>query len=94
MTMREKILAEARRQALKLGYANIRRDDIASALGVAAGGLSYHFGDMDKLRTAVVRAAIEAEDLPIIAQAITNRHHSTRAIPDALKRRALIAAAQ
>jgi AcrR family transcriptional regulator len=93
MATKDDILAEARRQALKLGYANIRRDEIARALDIAAGGVSYHWRDMGKLRAAVIRAAIDAEDLPIIAQAITARHVAARNIPDALKRRALVAAA-
>lgn len=94
MTMREKILAEAVRQALRLGYTNIRRDGIADALQIAAGGVSYHWGHMDKLRAAVVRTAIENRQHTIIAQAVMARHPLALKLPDAQRRHALMHAAR
>lgn len=92
--LKVKILAEAVKQAARLGFMNIRRDDIAMAMGVAAGGVTYHWKHMDKLKTAVVRHAIDNQALPIIAQAITAGHHLAAKIPDDLRRRALLAAAR
>jgi AcrR family transcriptional regulator len=91
--MQQTILAEARKHAARLGYTNIRRDDIARTLGIAAGGVTYHWGHMDKLKNAVVRAAITDSEFPIIAQAITAGHPYAAKIPDDLRRKALLAAA-
>lgn len=55
---RAQILAEALRQAARVGYQNIKRQDIATALGVSPALVSLHFSTMPQLKRDVMRAAL------------------------------------
>jgi len=69
--MRETILTAAMLLAEKdRGFSKLTRDGVAKRAGVAAGLVTYYFKSMPKLRSAVVRKAIEEQNLPILGQAI------------------------
>lgn len=56
--------------AEKKGYRNISREEIAITAEVTPSIVSFHFHSMDKLRMAVMRHALENENLKIIAQGL------------------------
>lgn len=70
------------------GYANITRDQIAEFAGVASGTVTYHFGDMNALRAAVMRFAVDKEVLKIVADGLADGNLIARKASDQLKRRA------
>jgi AcrR family transcriptional regulator len=71
------------------GFARLTRDGIAKRAGVAAGLVTYYFGDMKALRTAIVRKAVADENLAILGEAIALGHAVARAAPDSLRSRAV-----
>lgn len=88
-TSKPEILAAAVKLAKVHGLRNFSRSEVAEEAGVASATISYHFGEMDKLRREVVQHAIEREVLPILADARTDRGSSelfTR-MPTALKQK-------
>lgn len=67
----------------------ITREGIARAAGVSDALVTYHLGTMADLRRAVMREAVRAECLPVIAQGITARdRHALKAAPE-LRQKAL-----
>jgi AcrR family transcriptional regulator len=88
--MKDKILATAVKIAETEGFRNVTRDAVANRMEVAAGSVSYHFKTMKNLQREVVKAAIESENLAIIAQALLEKHPLTAILADELKRRALM----
>lgn len=87
--MKDKILMTAMIIAVEKGFRNVTRDAVAAKMEIAAGSVSYHYGTMRKLHAAVVKAAIELENLTIIAQALMEKHPLTAVLADDLKRKAL-----
>ena len=59
--------------AERKGYRNITRDEIALEAGVHPSNVSYHLGTMIELRRHVMREAVRAECLSIIAQGLVVR---------------------
>jgi AcrR family transcriptional regulator len=84
--MKDKIMAAALKVAAKKGLNDITRLDIATAAGVAVGSVSYHFGDMRKIRAAIVREALENRDLVVIGRALGANHPlAVKAAPELKK---------
>lgn len=83
------ILTVALRLAERDGYRNMTRDNIALAAGVSMGLINHHFGTMTKLKRTIMRAAIEKEILPIIAEGVVLKDKTALKVPDELKKRAL-----
>jgi len=75
--------------ATEHGYTKVSRDAIATAANCSVGLVSLHFGTMLLLKRAIVSAAIDRENLTIIAQAIVERHPKINNASDDLKRRAM-----
>lgn len=71
---RELIIDAALALAAKVGYQNITQQAVAIAAGVAKGTVTYHFVAMIKLQDAVMKRAVETNDLRIIAQGLTGRN--------------------
>jgi len=73
---RDQIMTHAIRLARRIGYMNVRRDDLASKAGVANGLVSVHWSTMAQLRTAIIREAVKIGDPVIVGQglALKNRH--------------------
>ena len=86
---REKILTAAFDLASNIGIDVMTRDQVAIHAGVALGNVSNHFKNMDNLRHAVMRKAIQAEQLCIIATGLAQGDEIARSAPEELKRRAL-----
>lgn len=86
--IKDRLLAAGLELATEEGsLAAVTRYSVAQKCEVSPGCVSYHWKDMDKLRTAVVREAVRTENLAVIGQALGIGHHATRDLPDALRRR-------
>lgn len=71
--------------ALRVGYMNVTRKMLAERCETANSTVSYHFGSMEKLQTAIIKRAIEKRLLVVVAQGLTARDwHALRA-PQELK---------
>lgn len=79
--IKDKILLKAIQLAGRSGFRNVTRQDIATALGIAAGSVSYHFKDMRKLRTAVMQHAVDTRNLSVLAQGLADKHPRALAAP-------------
>jgi AcrR family transcriptional regulator len=86
----EAAIAEAREQ----GYQFITRDAVAARAGVSVGGVNNAFGTMVDLKRAVLRAAIEREILPIVAEGIAMGSPVVADLAPELRERALLSLAR
>ena len=86
---KEAIVSVALRLAAATHYLQVQRKQIADELGVTPPALTYHFGTMEQLRRAVMRAAIEQGDLAVIAQGLVAQDKHAKKAPEALRRRAI-----
>lgn len=87
----DKVLAAASALARVTGFQHITRSEVAARAGVAAASVSHAFGSMIDLKQAVLRHAIETEDVTIVAQGLTDRpggHPLVKDISDSLRERA------
>lgn len=73
----------------KTTYNRVTRDQIAERAGIAPTLITYHFGTMDSLRRDIMREAVRAECLPVIAQGLVARDRHALKAPEALRTRAL-----
>lgn len=87
---KELILSVAMDLAKEKGFSNLFRTEIVERSGVAAGSVNYCFDTMDGLKDAVMKKAIDDQELTIIAQGLTARNEIARTAPDELKQQALI----
>lgn len=87
------LLDVALKLAARHGLANIRRDQIAEAAKVSQGIVTLRLGSVPAMRRSVMRAAVDREVLPVIAEGIVARDKvALKASPD-LQKRALAALA-
>jgi len=86
---KDAILEAATALALDDGLCAVRLIPVAQRAGVTNGLVSHYFGTVKQLHRAVVRHAIHAEILPIVAQALAAGDSDARKAPDELKQRAL-----
>lgn len=86
------ILAAAVKLAQRHGYNRITREAIAAEARVSAALVTYHLGTMPDLRRAVMREAVRAQCLPVIAQGLTARDRHALKAPPELQRKALASA--
>jgi DNA-binding transcriptional regulator YbjK len=85
---RAQILGIAVEQAKTVGYHKITRDSVAEGAGVSMGLVTRYFGTMQKLRRAVMRAAIARRIPEIVAQGLGTCDPLARKAPADLKARA------
>lgn len=85
----ERILSAALALAAAGNYRALRRVTIADAVGMPPSLVSYYLGDMDTLRDAVMRGAVERCVLAVVAQGLAVRDPIALAAPDELKTAAL-----
>lgn len=83
------VLEAAVALARQHGMQAVTRPRVAAESGLALGTVSNAFGGMDGLRDAVMRAAVDREILPVIAQGLAERHPAAAAADSDLKTRAL-----
>ena len=86
---REEVLTEALRLSGEVGYNKVTREMLAFAAGCSTGQVSNMFGTMAHLRRAIVSAAVNREDLKVLAQALAHNEAKANAASTDLKRRAL-----
>lgn len=89
-----KVLEAAIAEASEQGYQFITREAVALRAGVSVGGVNNAFGTMLDLKRAVLRAAIERENLPIVAEGIAMGSPVCAEIPPELRERALLSLAR
>lgn len=87
-TSKPRILTAAVSLAASRGLHDFSRLDVAVRSRLADATVSYHFGDMDKLRTAVMEHAVKNSVLAIIAQGLVHKHPAALKAPRALRERA------
>lgn len=83
------ILDAAVTAAKKHGFARLRLVHIAEQAECSNALVVSHYGTMQQMRRAVMRAAIKQEILPIIAEGIATRDPVACKAPDVLKEKAL-----
>lgn len=71
------------------GWARLTRDAVAKEAGCAEGLPSKYFGTMVSFRRAIMRAAIVAEELGVIAQGLATGDKCAQKADESLKRKAL-----
>lgn len=74
MSKKDTITDAALALAEKVGYQNVTQQALATAAGVAKGTVTYHFTSMSKLQDAVIKRAVEVENLRVVAQGLTGRN--------------------
>lgn len=83
------ILEAAVLLARETGYTNVTREQIAERVGVSGPAIQYHFGNMAQLRRDLMRRAVKAGDLAVIAQGLAAADPQARKADEGLQRRAL-----
>lgn len=86
---RDRILKIAAYLAGKQGYQELSRSQIARACELSDATISFHFGDMDGFRDALMRYAIENKQYSIVAQGLANKHIAALAASRPVKLRAI-----
>lgn len=86
---KDAIVSAALRLSAATHYLQVQRKQIADELGVTPPALTYHFGTMQQLRHAIMRAAIAKENLTVIAQGLVAQDEHALKAPEALRRRAI-----
>lgn len=71
------------------GWSKLTRDAVAKEAGCAEGLPSKYFGTMVAFRRAIMRAAIVAEELGVIAQGLAAGDKCAQKADESLKRKAL-----
>ena len=71
------------------GWSKLTRDAVAKEAGCAEGLPSKYFGTMVAFRRAIMRAAIVAEELGVIAQGLAAGDKCAQKAGESLKRKAL-----
>lgn len=71
------------------GWARLTRGAVANEAECAQGLISNYFGTMIAFRRAIMRAAISAENLSVIAQGLAAGDACAKKAPDELKQKAL-----
>lgn len=88
MNTKQAILISALTLARKTGLMQFTRLQLAEHAACSEANVSYHYGTMDKLRTAVVVFAVESEAVDVLAQARALRHQALHGrLTPALKER-------
>lgn len=87
--LKDKILDAAFALAVECGYRALRRDHVAERAGVAGGTVNLHYLTMDNLKAAIMRRAIDDEQLDILAAGMAESDPTAMKAPKALKVRAL-----
>lgn len=86
--MKDKILDAAMKIATRIGYKNVTRDGLAEHMGVASGTITFHIGNMRKLRREMIEKSIQDENVKIFTEALVDAHPLALAAPQHLKNRA------
>jgi len=88
---KEDLLAAALPLAEIHGYMHVTRSQIATAAGASGPILNHHFGTMKQFRRDLMRYAIKAGSLAVVAQGLSAGDPQARKAPEALRKQALAA---
>ena len=86
---KEHILEVAYTMARRDGFGTLTRDGVAAEAGVAMGSVNHYWGKMSALREAVMRRAVEEENLELIGQGMALGDSVAKSAPLELRTRAL-----
>jgi AcrR family transcriptional regulator len=89
---KRQLVTTATQLAERTGYQKVTRESLAKRARCSEALITFHFGSMDRLRTAMMRHAVENSILPVIAQGLAANDPHAKKAPEDLKRRALLAA--
>ena len=70
-------------------YIQVKREQIARAAGTSASTVNYVIGGPEEIREAILKKAVELENVTVVAQALALRHPLAVAAPTLLKARAV-----
>lgn len=76
--------------AREFGLSGVTRPRIAEQAGCSAPLISHYWGPLSALIDAVVKQAVEREDLPVLAWAVIECHPIAMAAPIELRERAAL----
>ena len=88
---KSEILEAALHIAKRDGLNGMTRDAVACHAKCATGGVSRYFNTMTQLKRAVVREAIQREELTIIAEGVALRDPNAMKAPADLRSKAMLA---
>ena len=83
------IVSEGLEFTIKHGYDNLTREAFCEHIGIAAGSINYHFGDMAGFRRAIMRKAIAKRIVEVVADGISAKCEVARKAPESLKKLAI-----
>ncbi len=83
--LKDQILDAAVKLAERRGLGGLTRTMIAKAARVAPGSVSYHLGDMDDARNAIMAHAVVKENVRVVAHGLITNHPQALAAPEALR---------
>lgn len=86
---RQAIISACLRLAVKTDYRQLKRAQIARAVGCSTNLITHHFRSMDKLRHAVMSEAIEQKNLCVISQGLIAKNRQALSIPEQLRKAAI-----
>jgi AcrR family transcriptional regulator len=81
------ILEAAMDAAREMDFRHLTREAVAERAGVTPPLVNYYMGNLEQIREAVVREAIDREDLEILAQVMLAKHKAARRLTGALRTR-------
>lgn len=87
---KENILQVAMVVAVRRGYTDFTRADLAEAAGVSAPLINHYFHNMKTLQRIIMRRAVEQRVIPIIIQGLTRKDLIARRAPEELRAAALV----
>lgn len=82
---RRKLFEAAVFEAAETGFVQMTRDGIAARAGMSAGSVNHEFGNMELLRNEVMRAAVAARHIKIIAQGLACGHPTAKEAPEGIR---------
>lgn len=88
---REEIMAAALALAKKVGFSGVTREGVAKQAGCSPRLMNYYYGSIIQLKRDLMRAAIAAKELKVIAQGLAVKDRVARRAPEELKQQAVAA---
>lgn len=86
--MKTLILDGAVELATRVGFRNVTRRMAADKAGCALATVSYHFGSIPGLHSAIIERGVELKLSMIVAQGLAEGHDAALKAPRALKQKA------
>ncbi len=91
---REQLLEHAMRVAEHVGFSHFTRAQVARAAGVSDALVSAHWNTMGQLRRSIMREAVRAQNVTLVAQGLCARDTVAMKAPKELKERAALSLAR